>query len=106
MNWYSPVRRPLMRLETSGTTTKRSVLIGGRPPPAPIVVMRIEQQGLVGPELAHLVRAGRHRLARPFDPVLGLHEATPADDLAGRAGEAALQRDVGDAIDETHRIAV
>ena len=77
-----------------------------RRPAAPIVVMRVEQQGLVGPELAHLVGAGRHRLARPFDPGLGLHEAAPADDLAGRTGDAALQRDVGHAIDETHRVAV
>ena len=77
-----------------------------RRPAAPVVVVRIEHQALVGPELAHLVGAGRHRLARPFDPVLGLHEAAPADDLAGRAGEAALQGHVGHAVDETHRVAV
>ncbi len=68
--------------------------------------MRIEQQGLVGPEFAHLVGAGRHRLARPFDPALGLHETAPADDLAGCARNAAFQGHVGHAIDETHRVAV
>jgi hypothetical protein len=31
-NWYSPDSRPFTRDEISGTSTSRSVRIGGRPP--------------------------------------------------------------------------
>jgi hypothetical protein len=99
MNWYSPVKRPLIRHDDEPQRLDRR-------PATTIVVMRIEQQDLVRPELAHLVRTCRHRLARPFDPVFGFHEAAPADDLTGRAGDAAFQRHIGHAVDETHRVTV
>jgi hypothetical protein len=93
-----------MRLGHLGTTTKRMVLIGGLPPQ--VVVVGVEDQAFVGLELAHLVGAGGDRLARPFDPGLGLHEAALADDLAGPAADAALERDVGHAVDEAHGVLV
>ena len=68
-----------MRLDTSGTTTKRMRL--DRRPAAPVFVVGVERQALVRLELADLVGAGGDRRARPVDPGLGLLEGAPADDL-------------------------
>ena len=73
---------------------------------APIIVVGIEGQRLVGYELAHLVGAGRDRRARPVEPALGLVEAAARDDVAAQPADTPFHRHVGRAVDEAHRVLV